>query len=450
MKGCFATFLAILAGILTLLVITALGLRFTLFDLQFLKAQLIKNDIYEFLSDDVVPALVDESINSMNACGTEETTNGTASETCPVGTETESGIPITEEDIANIAATVITEDMLQETVETAINDLDSFLKSEGDNPEIMIDFSEYKSILVTEIINLLEDKYYALPYCTSAQLHEQSTNPDQAFPECRPQNISFDEYTSAATEGEDFRQALTDGISESIPDEIDLLNPVLPGSTTDKSATDMSPTKQGFLEFRDWYTRITQGIFIAVAVDAALLLLLLVLYITNLRAGFRWVGIPLTISGGLALLTGLAGKFASNLAIQELERISAEGTTSAAVTTGAATAESSLPTFITDKLISLVTSILSAVNARILIYAVLVFGAGVLFIILSFVFKKKVKGPVPPVNPQPGAVQPVPVAPQPAPVAPVVVKPTTPTPPASQPVVAQQPITPVQPPKSKG
>jgi|GEM_PF-5588637 len=406
MKGCLATFLAIIAGILTLLVLVAAGARFTLFDLQFLKAQLIKNDIYGYIANDLVPSLLSEGIGQINQCGVEGTTEDAA--TCEATQTNQSSdsdmpegtIPLTEEDLSNIVSEVITEESLQTTVETAINEFDAYLKDKTNEPEIVIDISSYRTTLIDSSIALLEDKYNELPVCTSTQLHEQSTSTTQDFPECRPSGVNFEDYAYASTGGQDLKTVITDGLSKTIPNQIDVLRPEIWQANEDTTPEQLLTLEaQGqnirdtLSQVRNVYSKITSGIFIAIAVDTALLLLLLVLYITNLRSGFRWVGIPLVISAGLTFVVALSGNL---LVTRGITTLMQQNTSGAGATTDDAL----------NSLVTLVTSIFGSVFARIGLYAGIVLGAGVLLIILSFVFKKK--GSATTVAPQPGAIQPAP------------------------------------------
>lgn len=333
--------------------------------------------------NDLIPGMIDENLALVGNCGVEENTDGTEPEHCNPNDGNlapEGAIPLTEDDVREIASNVLTEEYIQGTVETAIDEMDAFLQNETDEPEIVIDLSEYRSTLIDEFIGVLEDEYNALPICTAAQQSAQAKAEGQEFPECRPEGVDFDEFSDLSTDGQDLEEMLTEGMGESIPEKIDILKPTewqIGDSETPQNIDELQQTQDSIhntmLQVRDWYNKITLWIYIAIGVDAVFILLILVIYLGNMRAGFRWAGIPLIVSGGIVFIAALASGAVFNRTVVPLLETSQEG----------------MPEYLSTELTSLATSIVRSINSTVMLYSGIVLGVGVLLVGLSFVFKKK-------------------------------------------------------------
>lgn len=369
MKGCFATILAIIAGIILIVAIPVAGIRYSIFDLQYLKTQLIKHDAYGVVADDLIPSVISASLEQAENEDHPKQVKGGEEEI------------VSAQEIAKIASSVITEEFLQTTIETLIDELDLFLKGKNDEPELIIDLTSFRLDLIDSLIELFEEKFDELPVCTPSQANAQK-NSDQSFPECRPQDVSFDEFSNLATGDEDLRSNIQADLAKSVPEKIDLLYPEKWQTDETSSADEIAALTKGgeklrsdLLSIRDMYQTVTLGILIAVAVVLFLFLVLLAMYFRNLRTGFRWVGIPTFISGFIVLTLGIIGKLVSAKMVGSIQNFAVEANESTEIAAG--------------KMISLLTGLVSSVFDKIILFSGTVFGAGVILFILSFLLKKK-------------------------------------------------------------
>jgi hypothetical protein len=294
----------LLAGIFAILFIITLLLSLFLFNAQrhFGNPELYKRILIEERVYDSLPRLLSVQIAegmTYNPC--EEDPSDCENDEGEISEDEDGGPPDYFKNLdaaqwESLLREILSAEWLQTQTESVIDQFSEFLESDDTTPSISISLIELKSQLMGRngaetVLKLLE----AQPTCNDEQLRElkQAFASEESYMDllsCRPSQEILDEYMLSIEEN-------LDEVVGEFPDEAVIGENFMDGDPGESSASD-----DGDMQIGQTIRRIRSYLRLSLVVPGVLLLLIGVFGVRSFRDLLRWWGIPLLITGLVALV----------------------------------------------------------------------------------------------------------------------------------------------------
>jgi hypothetical protein len=294
----------ILAGVFAILFIATLLLSLFLFNAQwqFANPELYKRILIEERVYDSLPRLLSVQMAAgltYNPC--EEDPSDCENEGGDISEDDEGGPPdyfknLDASSWELILREILTADWLQTQTESVIDQFFDFLESDDASPSISISLIELKSKLMgrdgAEIVLKLLDSQ---PTCSNEQLRDlkeafASEDSNMDLLSCRPPQEILDEYMASIVEN-------LDEVIGDLPDEA-----VIGEGFMDEESGESTTSEGEGIQIGNTLRRIMTYLRLSLIVPGVFLLLIAVFGVRSFRDLLRWWGIPLLITGLLALI----------------------------------------------------------------------------------------------------------------------------------------------------
>ena len=290
----FFAILFIIAALISLLLVNA--------EHHFVDPELYKRVLLEERVYDSLPRLLSTQISAgmtFNPCA--EDPSACEGEGEDVSEDDEGGPPdyfknMEAEQWELLLGEILSANWLQAQTESVIDQLFVFLDSDDTTPSITISLADLKSRLtgrkgVETVLKVIE----AQPTCTQDQLREiinsfESDDSSTELLSCRPPQEILDEYLSSMVE-------TLNEVIESLPDEA-----VLGGNFMDSDLDEEIETDEDEMQVGKTLRRVRTYIRLSPIVPIGFLLLIAVFGVRSFREFLQWWGIPLLLTGLIALV----------------------------------------------------------------------------------------------------------------------------------------------------
>lgn len=290
----FFAILFIIAALISLLLVNA--------EHHFVDPELYKRVLLEERVYDSLPRLLSTQISAgmtFNPCA--EDPSACEGEGEDVSEDDEGGPPdyfknMEAEQWELLLGEILSANWLQAQTESVIDQLFVFLDSDDTTPSITISLADLKSRLmgrngVETVLKIIE----AQPTCTQDQLREiiNSFENDDSSTEllsCRPPQEILDEYLSSMVE-------TLNEVIESLPDEV-----VLGENLMDSDLDEEIETDEDEMQVGKTLRRVRTYMRLSPIVPIGFLLLIAVFGVRSFREFLQWWGIPLLLTGLIALV----------------------------------------------------------------------------------------------------------------------------------------------------
>lgn len=251
----------------------------TLLNKEFVKEQLSKNKVYEFIHTEVFPTLTSE-LEDIDIEGVSET-----------------GV-FTTDDFTQLLQDSVSKDFLQKETENIIDNIYPYFTSQKETFEIEISLGEVKKSFEKNYIKLVVNEIKKLPTCTTNQMFEVNENTTIAEVLCVPPGLTTKKLTKALGLSE-----LSKEVSGELPNKIIITNEKL--STQPKSANLFSSEKgsEGYSQETQESLTLVRGLVTPIdfaknfllASLVIILILIATLRLKSLKSITKWVGWALLI-----------------------------------------------------------------------------------------------------------------------------------------------------------
>ncbi len=290
----FFAILFIIAALISLLLVNA--------EHHFVDPELYKRVLLEERVYDSLPRLLSTQISAgmtFNPCA--EDPSACEGEGEDVSEDDEGGPPdyfknMEAEQWELLLGEILSANWLQAQTESVIDQLFVFLDSDDTTPSITISLADLKSRLmgrngVETVLKIIE----AQPTCTQDQLREiinsfESDDSSTELLSCRPPQEILDEYLSSMVE-------TLNEVIESLPDEV-----VLGENLMDSDLDEEIETDEDEMQVGKTLRRVRTYMRLSPIVPIGFLLLIAVFGVRSFREFLRWWGIPLLLTGLIALV----------------------------------------------------------------------------------------------------------------------------------------------------
>jgi hypothetical protein len=290
----FFAILFIIAALISLLLVNA--------EHHFVDPELYKRVLLEERVYDSLPRLLSTQISAgmtFNPCA--EDPSACEGEGEDVSEDDEGGPPdyfknMEAEQWELLLGEILSANWLQAQTESVIDQLFVFLDSDDTTPSITISLADLKSRLmgrngVETVLKIIE----AQPTCTQDQLREiinsfESDDSSTELLSCRPPQEILDEYLSSMVE-------TLNEVIESLPDEV-----VLGENLMDSDLDEEIETDEDEMQVGKTLRRVRTYMRLSPIVPIGFLLLIAVFGVRSFREFLQWWGIPLLLTGLIALV----------------------------------------------------------------------------------------------------------------------------------------------------
>lgn len=294
----------LLAGFFAILFIISALISLFLFNAErhFIDPELYKRVLLEERVYDSLPRLLSQQISegmTYNPCA--EDPSACEGEGEDVSEDDEGGPPdyfknINADQWEVLLREILTPDWLQTQTESVIDQFFGYLESDDESPSISISLLDLKSRLmgrngVDTVLKIVD----AQPACSEGQLKElkNAFEGDMAgtdFFSCRPPQEILDEYVSSIEE------TLNEVVGD-LPDEA-----TLGENFMDSDADETIDTTEDDMEIGTTLRRFRTYMRLSPIVPGGFLILIAVFGVRSFRDLLRWWGIPLLLTGLIALV----------------------------------------------------------------------------------------------------------------------------------------------------
>lgn len=266
----------VLAGILIAIfvpmfisLLIVLSAKFTLINPGYYKAQFEKLDLYEKLSNDVVPSLM-QSLFASNEQG--------------------QSAQINTQELTSSIKKVITPDKLKNAAETFFNSLNDYLKGATSTLSGKIDLREIKKSAGDILEITMKAQINNLRDCTPDESAKATQNKSE-MPTCLPNGVTKEQLLSGISISDQDKNEF----SKNIPDEFDLAV---------YFDANQNPQNARLLQMAKTYVGyFNLSLTILSIVCAVLLILIWLLVWKPISSVLKWLGISIIIPAGIILLS---------------------------------------------------------------------------------------------------------------------------------------------------
>lgn len=346
MKKFIALIFILIFIILTPIVILFYNFKSKVFNADYYKQELVKNNFYNLALDEAFNKLFNSEQTEIN-----------------------SNIPfLSNDDLRDILKGTITPVWVQSEIEMVINEMFSWFKSEKDirSIKVVIKLADLKNGALASLKSKIEEKFNTLPECSKKDIKKFEESSMQEMPTCRPPG-----FTTADL----FKDFDVAKVLEGIPDEIDIVKvmqgePLIKGDKVQKSNFNSEQLFENLTKVRSLAHIIFSAINYMFIILGLILIFIAVLTMNYLRSMFRWVGFPIFIVGIFLLAIFLAWHSIYNILI--VNKLFVEGLTD---------------TF-SQTIENMITDFVSYLFSSIKIYGFIALILGIVLIVTSFIIKK--------------------------------------------------------------
>jgi hypothetical protein len=265
------------------------NIKSTLLNEEFVKEELSKNQVYEFIHDEAFPNLIaeleSEDIEGVSATGV-----------------------FTAKDFTSLLQNSISVKFLQTEAEEAIDNTYPFFLSQKNNFEITLDLETVKKSFGDSFTKLIKTKIKKLPACSESQLFEVDENTSTGEILCIPPPLTSGEIIKTLD-----LSRLEKEILNELPDKLFITNErIITKSESSKLLSNLEwsdnypqDTKDTLAEIREGITLFKLASNVLIVSSVIILILIAALRYGSVRSMTRWVGWALLLPSFLVLSTTL-------------------------------------------------------------------------------------------------------------------------------------------------
>lgn len=351
------------------------NIRSTFLNKEFVKEELSKNNTYEFIHNDALPAL----------------TVGLSEDT--LAGDAESNL-FTSDDLTNLVGDIVTAEFLQTEVEKLIDSTYPYFLSQEDSFEIIVDLEKNKNQFEESFQIFAENRIENYPACTNKQLSEIDEKGITEELTCIPSGYNTDKIVKEIN-----LSGVIEEITDEFPDKIILSEE---GLQTKPKTFKLFNGEEGSIEtsaeFPDLLSNIREvaSIFILtsnilIGLSIIILILIALLRLTSIKSISKWLGWTLILPSSFLLLITLS----SNLFIlNQLSSPLSEAFSGEVSGEFSKFQETILTFFIgNSEKTGFIFQVIKDFNQLILIQMAIVFAVSLILIIIGVLLKSKQKQP---------------------------------------------------------